>query len=96
MAPMNPRKDCRLLQWKRNLWLLFKLLFGHELLKGLSCSYDAEKRLAHFIWWWIDSYLWNLGRPDFCRSYEPTRIIKEEPKERFEQGKARRDDPREE
>ena len=41
MAPMNTIKDYRLLQWKRNLWLLFKLWFGHEFLKGLS--YDAAK-----------------------------------------------------
>ena len=70
--------------------------FGHELLNILSCSYDAAKDLLiTFMMNWFLS-MWNLGRPDFCKSYEPTRIRKEKPEERSEQGEPRRDESRKE
>ena len=61
--------------------------FGHESLKGLSCSYDAAKDLLiTFMMNWLLS-MWNLGRPDFCRSYEPTGIRKEKKTRREIQAK---------
>ena len=70
--------------------------FGHELLNGLSCSYDAAKDLLiTFMMNWLLS-MWNLGRPNFCKSYEPTRIRKEKLEERSKQGEPRRDESRKE
>ena len=70
--------------------------FGHELLKGLSCSYDAAKDLL--ITFMMNRFLsmWNLVDQIFAGPTNPQGLEKEEPKERFEQGKARRDDSREE
>ena len=69
---------------------------GHELLKGLSGSYDAAKDfLITFMMNWLLS-MWNLGSPDFCRSYKPTRIKEEKPEERSEQSEPRRDESRKE
>ena len=81
---------------KRNLWLLFKLWFGHELLKGLSCSYDAAKallisfhdELTLIYEIWVD--------PIFAGPKNPQGSERKKPKERSKQGEARRDDSREE
>ena len=89
-------ENCRL---QKNLWILFKLNCNLDIdyWKELNGTYDAANDLLMMNWLLP---MKNLGRPDFmlqekCRSYEPTRIRKEKPKERSEEGEARRDDSRE-
>ena len=70
--------------------------FGHELLKGLSCSYDVAKgllisfhdELTLIYEIWVD--------PIFAGPKNPQGSERKKPKERSKQGEARRDDSREE
>ena len=68
--------------------------------KGLNGSYDAANGLLIMFHDELTLTYENLGRPDFMlqekyRSYKPTKIRKIK-SNRSEQGKARRDDSREE